>query len=125
MEKIEDTIPLDQKSREMIDIHTRGYKVYTDYWNAWNANAVYATLGNAERMNPVRHYEEYLDDPRYPDYVARKDYVLSKSDPEAIRAINELVHRFNADLERIKKENDIEAAKAFGEEAQRLIYEEQ
>lgn len=46
-------------------------------------------------------------------HKAKDDYIMKLSDKEQIRAFNKLVIRFNTDLTRIKREEDIEILKYY------------
>jgi len=47
---------------------------------------------------------------------------MELSDPASVAAFDQLVDEFNADLERIKREKDFEAAQRFDNRAHELIY---
>lgn len=101
---------------------SKGYKVFPHFGNAFYANT-YAVVGErVERLKPITHYEEFL---REDTSVLEQEYneVVQFSDSATVRAINEIIDRFNADLGRIKQEKDFATAKQLLDELQRLVNE--
>jgi len=104
---------IDPRDKAMVDSgFSGGRKLYGDAFNAW---PIYRPI---QRLCPVEHYENYLcrTSPQ------SKDYIMSISDPEAVAAFDRLVDEFNADVERIKQQNDEATKDRFVQRAKELIY---
>ncbi|HRY82936.1 MAG TPA: hypothetical protein P5232_04555 [Candidatus Moranbacteria bacterium] len=103
---------LSDDHKEMVDSSfNMGYKLDIDILNLW------PTIISPK---PLEHYEEYLrrNEKGFPGMY---DYIMLKSDPKAIVEFNNLVDKYNADLERIKKEADLEAISSYFERARKII----
>ncbi|MBI2355584.1 MAG: hypothetical protein HYV13_00030 [Candidatus Doudnabacteria bacterium] len=91
-----------------------------DSYNAWNTLGLMIT--NPElpltKLHDLPTYEEYIRTRHYDP--SKTDALIKDSNPEKVRAFNDLVARYNADRERIVRENDLEAVKRFWEEANTL-----
>lgn len=73
-----------------------------------------------EILKPIEKYKDYL----IMQYdKASFDYVISKSDPEAILELDRLIDEFNADFERIKEEKNCDALLAWRDRAVKIIRE--
>lgn len=70
-------------------------------------------------LQPLFHYEDFLRSEVYTGDMG--EYVLSKSDPEAMRAFNVVVDAYNADLPRIIRERDARAVTRYTERALAIL----
>ncbi len=86
-------------------------------WQGLRVSAQGTMLGEdfKEFITPLEHYEDYAKKSPFVEAI------LKHSNPEAVRKYNELVDKFNADLERILKENDGQAIQTFLKSAEELI----
>lgn len=97
-------------------------KIDIDFSGAWTTLSI--ALQRPERdfwsdLSPVPHYEAQVRSGGYAP--AEADQILANSDRARVAAYNALADEFNADLERIQREKDVQAARAFYERAMRLI----
>lgn len=67
----------------------------------------YCLVLGLHRLMPLQNYREMLQE-REPTHV---DALMHASLPAAIAEYDALINAFNADLERIKAENDVEAVR--------------
>ena len=102
---------LDPGMKKMIDASfALGTGLDPDLLNTWGVVMLLRNkIEGYEKIQPIRHFHEYVLESPGPVYK----YVMEKSDPEKIKEFDALVDEFNADLERIKKEKDQKALKAF------------
>lgn len=120
MEKIPTHEPLvseilSAKEKEMIEKHFRGgRKLSLDYMNSLTElhEQCYPKNGvvQFEKIIPVESYEEYFKN-NYP--IAYGQYAMHLSDRARAAILDELVAEFNSNLEKIKKEKNINAVKDF------------
>ena len=109
----------ENKIRETVlrDIET-GEGLLADALNTWG-RAFYCGPDNIERLEPIPTYEERLRS--HTVSAPNADFILEHSDPNKVKQYNELVARFNEDLERIKEERDYKTAKQLAQQAYELI----
>ena len=114
--------------REGIRIHLEemfadGKSIEQDTYNAWS-NAIFVSeTDDFDRLRPVLHYSEYLLRPQVPsENQWISEFIIQKSSPSRVAAFNQLVDEFNADLERIKREKDVQTIKNFIARVQALLY---
>ena len=69
-------------------------------------------------LAPVRTYEEYVREKKSPENANR---VLADSDPNIVSAVDQLVHQFNKDRERIIVDKDWAKLKDYSARAENLI----
>lgn len=83
-----------EKDKLTMDKHFRGNTgLSADALNDWQAILLF---------EPVKHYQEYFAD-KYPHLV---EDIMQKSSLEKVKEFDLLVDEFNANLEKIKKNND-------------------
>lgn len=103
-----------------------GCKMDHDAINVWGSlSFVLPGLSQTwDRVTPRRHYKEYVmeSDKKNNENQKYADFVMERSDPQAVAAFDALVDEFNADLERIKREKDYNALKNFLARAKELVY---
>ncbi len=87
-----------------------------DTINVWTGNMGFASWGKVSYMEPVQPYADYLRG-QYASDPPSYEYALKNSNPETVAQIDAIAAEFNADLDRIKKENDVEAALGFAHRA--------
>jgi hypothetical protein len=93
-----------------------------DYYNAWAGvgfDVEEGKLGPFMRTLPC--YEEYLQKNMGPQDPAIAEKIIKDSDPEKVKEINDLVDRFNVDLARMIKEQDLKTADNYFKRADELI----
>ena len=71
-------------------------------------------------LQPVAHYEDFLRSESHP-LQGMVEYVLSKSDPEAVRVFDSIVDEYNADLPRIIRERDARAVTRYTERVLKIL----
>ncbi|MBI2410389.1 MAG: hypothetical protein HYV32_00640 [Candidatus Kerfeldbacteria bacterium] len=114
-----------------------GRKLTGDSFNAWPFGIMCDEVDDAWPW-PAQYYEEYLRkqsrnaaEASYKSTGEEKflqeadvyvDYVIQRSDPAAVVAFDHLVDEFNADLSRIREENDMIALREFHRRVKELIY---
>lgn len=96
-----------------------------DVLNVWMGTSVSAYMGEFDRLKPVRHYAEYFEEQDLMYQKAGKpglfDAVMKRSNPKAVAAFDQIVDEYNADLARIKSEQDSEAVQRYFKTASELI----
>jgi hypothetical protein len=96
-------------------LHLQKYRLDIDAVNVWQN-----VLGRyLDRIKPAEHYETYIRRKNAPPIA---DLIMQLSDPEAVVAFDRIVDDFNADLERIKRDNDFSALKQFVEMGAKIVY---
>ena len=93
-----------------------------DVFNIWTNTMMIlgAKHPNCADLNPVRSFESYVEEKNGFDR-AMCNYLLKKSNRTAVAALNTLGEAFNADLERIRRERDVDAAKSFARKAHEIL----
>ena len=124
-----DRPPINPKIKEIVDSgFSGGRKLYGDSFGQFYVANNCNFTKNTDRLCPLLHYKQRIEEAKSSDGHSRYpqeeiDYVMELSDPEAVAAYDQLVDEFNADLERIKTEQDFAAAKDFARRAKELIYQ--
>ncbi len=88
-----------------------------DVVNVWMSTSMVAHIGDFDKLKPVRHYAEYFKEQDLMYQKAGKhglfDAVMKRSNPKAVAAFDEIVDEYNADLPRIKLEQDKDAVQEY------------
>ncbi|MFA6099573.1 MAG: hypothetical protein WC750_01685 [Patescibacteria group bacterium] len=98
---------------ELIRLCFQGGKLDVDAIRNYLFRVDAARIVGIDELKSHPHYEEMLRERR----PKEAEQFIQLSDPGAVAKYNELVDKFNADIERIKRENDLEAIKEFVREA--------
>ncbi len=103
-----------------------GYRLDHDTMNVWVILG-YIVPGlprSFEKIKPLRRYAEYVAeiDRRHGENGRYSALLMQRSDPASVTAFDALVEAFNADLERIKREQDYATIKKFLASAKELVY---
>lgn len=97
-----------------------------DSMNVWNSLAYVmpAVPQSLDKAKPRRHYRDYTAeiDQSHGENGEYVEMIMQRSAPEAVTAFDALVEAFNADLERIKREQDYATIKKFLASAKELVY---
>lgn len=105
-------------SQEMIDRHFKKNNINIDALNAWAYMSIRISLPNGlKKIDPVPHYEEYFRK----HYPGCAKYIIERTSKESMNEFNRLADEFNKDLERIKKENDIQTIRDYLNKIQKLL----
>ncbi len=95
-----------------------------DAINAWMSMSFVGVLENFDKLKPVKRYGEYFQDQDRRYAAAGKPglfkAIMERSNPAAVAEFDKLVDECNADLPRIIKQKDGEAALAFFRRAAEL-----
>ncbi len=74
---------------------------------------------HVENLITFEHYEERIR--RLFTIPASADYILNNSNPIKVKQFNKMIDEFNADLPRIKQENDLTKCREFFNQALQLF----
>ena len=123
-----DRPPIHPKIKEMVDSgFSNGRKLYGDRFNVWYLAWHCYNPKDTQKLEPLPHYQQSMEEATFSNGEHRYspegiEYVMQLSDAEAVAAFDQLVDEYNADLERIKTEQDFAAAHEFARRAKELIY---
>jgi len=81
-----------------------------------------AQLQQWTTLRSVRLYSEYFLAGGTEKDIAATNYTLNLSNDENVKKYDEIVRRYNRDLERIKKEKDYQALVDFYNEISHVVY---
>ena len=108
--------------KKIIDMNFEGGRMLDrDVLNFWPTVMITSKLGDLSELSSIARYEQGYRD--VGDNNAKIKYIMRFSDLEQIKKYNELVDEFNADLARIKRENDIDGLKDYIKRATKIVDE--
>lgn len=124
----QDSAPKERSAlfKRAVEAFDNGYQLEHDTINVWN-NLVFIIPGIPQglaKLNPRKHYEEYVReiDARHNENGEYVALVMQRSTPARVAAFDKLADEFNADLERIKREEDFDSIQVYVKKAQELVY---
>jgi hypothetical protein len=87
--------------------------------NLLNSIDLSLEIHGAEKVQKAERYEETVW--RKATYRAGAELILQLSNPQAVAEFNAHIDAFNADIDRIKRENDAAAVRRFLEDAVKIL----
>lgn len=98
---------------------SKSKKLYMDVMNVWYG--ISAAIEPGQKPKQALHYQEYLQRAKvYPEII---EYIMKRSEPEAVAAFDRIVDDFNVALERFNPEDkDTEALRKFVSEFEDKAY---
>lgn len=112
----------DEKTKNYIRENMYGLnRLYSDVVDIFVAPATYIQADKFESLKPLPQYDEYIKEGVFKDTPEVVEFILARSSQEAVNKLNNIIDRFNADLDRIKREKDAAAVEAFCREANNLV----
>jgi hypothetical protein len=96
-------------------------------FNIWARLNFRTSPEQIQTLASLPYYRQYMEESKSSSGQNRYSqeeikYVMQLSDPESVAAFDQLVDEFNADIERIKQTNDVEAITGFLQRAGELVY---
>lgn len=111
------------KQREALGFTKTG--LADDAANAWSGNLLYGSAGRFERIEPVKHYKEYIESVEEKNAGSstpkNASEILAKSDPEAVKKFDQLVDEFNEKREQIIAQKNSAAIKEFRRKVNKIV----
>ncbi|MEK7643073.1 MAG: hypothetical protein AAB372_01325 [Patescibacteria group bacterium] len=89
-----------------------------DCFNVWVPIYYVESLGRLDMLRPAPHYEERF---RLKNESLIADHIMKMSDPGAVVAFDLLVDEYNANLERVVREEDYETLRDLYRRASLLV----
>jgi hypothetical protein len=112
---------MSEAHKKMIKEDMEGKKLYHDVLNC--LGLLLTDRGediNVSKLHPLPHYEEYLrnEEAKYPGL---RDLIMPLSDLVAVAKFDQLIDKFNNDLDRIKRAKDYQACANFVKEIFKFV----
>jgi len=96
-------------------------KLFDDTFNDWFGEAVlFVSTPDRTTLHPVRHYEDRQRELYGPTAA---EEVIQASDSDAMRRYNQIVDEFNAEIDRINREKDVETVRRYLKRVKEVLSE--